>query len=66
MEDFQSRANRILQEIIEIFGKTPRKCPKCKYVGVEDECSDCGEVTEVIGANSLGGVSGIGTGTVGM
>ena len=59
----KARDLTILVEKIE----QPCKCPKCKYVGPkEKKCPDCGEVMEVIGANSLGGISGYGTGGVGM
>jgi predicted RNA-binding protein with PUA domain len=52
-----SRASQLINRIDEI--KPIKHCRTCDVYGDDEECPQCGEIMEVIGANSLGGMSNV-------
>lgn len=52
-----SRLNEVKQPIHPI-----KHCRTCDVYGDEEKCPECGEIMEVIGVNSLGGMPGYGKG----
>ena len=56
-----TRAGYILEKLNKKIHPS-RHCRTCKVYRDEEQCPECGEMTEVVGVNSLGGLPGYGKG----